>query len=54
MQDLTSQKAKLPTLNTGRCTVRLAQIEDIEALLSTSGATGLIWPMVAPLGQATI
>lgn len=33
MQDLTSQKAKLPTLNTGRCTVRLAQIEDIEAVI---------------------
>mgnify|MGYP003553245465 FL=1 len=33
MQDLTSQKAKLPTLNTGRCTVRLAQIEDVEAVI---------------------
>lgn len=33
MQDLTAQKAKLPTLNTGRCIVRLAQIEDADAVI---------------------
>lgn len=34
MHDLIAQKANLPTLNTGRCTIRLAQHEDVEAVIT--------------------
>lgn len=34
MQDLTAPTIKLPTLNTGRCTIRLAQPEDVEAVIT--------------------
>ena len=34
MNDLSAQKTKLPTLNTGRCIIRLAQIEDTEAVIT--------------------